>query len=86
MITADPVRAILFNIFGGITRGGEVARGLLEALDRMDIDVPIVARIDGTEADEGRRLLAEAARPNVHVEATMLSAAERVVRLAREGT
>ena len=48
----------------------------------MDIDVPIVVRIDGTEADEGRRLLAEAAKPNVHVEATMLSAARRVVELA----
>jgi succinyl-CoA synthetase beta subunit len=82
VITADPVRAILFNIFGGITRGGEVARGLLEALDRMEIDVPIVVRIDGTEADEGRRLLAEAAKPTVHVESTMLSAAQRVVELA----
>ncbi len=53
VITADPVKAILFNIFGGITRGGEVAQGLLEALERMDIDVPIVVRIDGTEAEEG---------------------------------
>ena len=59
VITADPVKAILFNIFGGITRGGEVAKGLLEALERMDIEVPVVVRIDGTEADEGRRLLAE---------------------------
>ncbi len=83
VITADPVKAILFNIFGGITRGGEVARGLLEALDRMEIEVPVVVRIDGTEAEEGRRLLAEAAPPNVHVEATMLDAARRVVELAR---
>jgi succinyl-CoA synthetase beta subunit len=82
VITADPVRAILFNIFGGITRGGEVARGLLEALDRMAIDVPIVVRIDGTEAEQGRRLLTEAAKANVHVEETMLSAARRVVELA----
>jgi succinyl-CoA synthetase beta subunit len=82
VITADPVRAILFNIFGGITRGGEVATGLLEALDRMAIDVPIVVRIDGTEADAGRRLIAEAAKTNVHVEETMLSAAQRVVELA----
>jgi succinyl-CoA synthetase beta subunit len=82
VITADPVRAILFNIFGGITRGGEVARGLLDALERMTIDVPIVVRLDGTEAEEGRRLLAEASPPNVHVEQTMLSAARRVVELA----
>jgi succinyl-CoA synthetase beta subunit len=83
VITADPVKAILFNIFGGITRGGEVARGLLEALDQMAISVPIVVRLDGTEAEEGRRLLAEAAPPNVHPEATMLEAARRVVELAR---
>lgn len=82
VITADPVRAILFNIFGGITRGGEVARGLLEALDRMAIAVPVVVRLDGTEAEEGRRLLAEAAPANVHVEETMLGAARRVVELA----
>ena len=82
VIMADPVKAILFNIFGGITRGGEVARGLLEALERMSIDVPVVVRIDGTEAEEGRKLLAEASPANVHVEATMLSAAKRVVELA----
>ncbi|MFN8187370.1 MAG: ADP-forming succinate--CoA ligase subunit beta [Gaiellales bacterium] len=83
VITADPVKAILFNIFGGITRGGEVARGLLEAIERMAIEVPVVVRLDGTEADEGRKLLAEAAPPNVHTEATMLAAAQRVVELAR---
>jgi succinyl-CoA synthetase beta subunit len=83
VITADPVKAILFNIFGGITRGGEVARGLLEALERMRIGVPIVVRLDGTEAEEGRRLLADAAPPNVHPEATMLGAARRVVELAK---
>ena len=83
IITADPVKAILVNIFGGITRGGEVARGLLEALERMGIEAPVVLRIEGTEAEEGRRLIVEAARPNVHVEATMLDAARRVVELAR---
>ena len=56
VITADAqVEAILFNIFGGITRGDEVARGILEALDRMTIDLPIVVRLDGTNAAEGRR-------------------------------
>jgi succinyl-CoA synthetase beta subunit len=83
VITSDPqVRAILFNIFGGITRCDEVARGLLEALARMTIELPIVVRLDGTNAEEGRRLLAEASPDNVHVEETMLSAAERVVELA----
>ena len=84
VITSDPqVQAILFNIFGGITRCDEVARGILEALERMTIEHPIVVRLDGTNAEEGRRLLTEAAPENVHVEETMLSAAERVVELAR---
>jgi succinyl-CoA synthetase beta subunit len=83
VVTSDPqVRAILFNIFGGITRCDEVARGILEALDRMSIDDPIVVRLDGTNAEEGRRLLADAEAGNLHVEETMLSAAERVVELA----
>jgi succinyl-CoA synthetase beta subunit len=84
VITSDPqVEAILFNIFGGITRGDEVARGILEALDRMTIELPIVVRLDGTNAEEGRAMLARAVPPNLHVEETMLSAAERVVELAR---
>jgi succinyl-CoA synthetase beta subunit len=84
VITSDPqVRAILFNIFGGITRCDEVARGILEALERMTIEHPIVVRLDGTNAEEGRRLLGEARATNLHVEETMLSAAERVVELAR---
>jgi succinyl-CoA synthetase beta subunit len=83
VITSDPqVNGILFNIFGGITRCDEVARGILEALDRMTIDLPIVVRLDGTNAEEGRAMLVEAAKPNLHVEETMLSAAERVVELA----
>jgi succinyl-CoA synthetase beta subunit len=84
VITSDPqVKGILFNIFGGITRGDEVARGILEALERMTIDLPIVVRLDGTNAEEGRAMLVEAAPPNVYVEETMLSAAERVVELAK---
>ncbi len=78
----DQVRSIFFNIFGGITRGDEVARGILAALDQMRIDLPIVVRLDGTNAGEGRRLLAEAAPPNLHVEPTMLEAAQRAVELA----
>ena len=85
VITSDEdVRAILFNIFGGITRCDEVARGILAALERMTIELPIVVRLDGTNAEQGREMLAEAGRPNLHVEETMLSAAERAVELARD--
>ena len=84
VITADPqVKSILFNIFGGITRCDEVARGILAALDRMTITHPIVVRLDGTNAEEGRRLLQEAAPPNLYVEPTMLDAARKAVELAR---
>ena len=83
VITSDEqVRSIFFNIFGGITRGDEVARGILAALDQMKIELPIVVRLDGTNAEEGRRLLAEAAPANLHVEPTMLEAAQRAVELA----
>jgi len=78
----DQVRSIFFNIFGGITRCDEVARGILTALDQMNIELPIVVRLDGTNAEEGRRLLAEAAPANLHVEPTMLEAAQRAVELA----
>jgi succinyl-CoA synthetase beta subunit len=83
VISVDPqVRSILFNIFGGITRCDEVARGILQALGQLTIEDPIVVRLDGTNADEGRRLLQEAAQPNLHVEPTMLEAAKRAVELA----
>jgi succinyl-CoA synthetase beta subunit len=83
VITRDPqVRAIFFNIFGGITRCDEVARGILQALRRMGIELPIVVRLDGTNAEEGRRLLREADASNVHAEATMLEGARRAVELA----
>jgi succinyl-CoA synthetase beta subunit len=82
VITADPqVRSIFFNIFGGITRGDEVARGILQALSQLTIEQPIVVRLDGTNADEGRAILADAAPANLHVEATMLDAARRAVEL-----
>jgi succinyl-CoA synthetase beta subunit len=84
VITADPqVKSIFFNIFGGITRCDEVARGILAALDRMTIEHPIVVRLDGTNAEEGRRLLQEAAPPNLYVEPTMLDAARKAVELAK---
>jgi succinyl-CoA synthetase beta subunit len=84
VITADPqVKSIFFNIFGGITRCDEVARGILAALEQLTIDDPIVVRLDGTNAEEGRAILAEAAPANLYVEPTMLDAARRAVELAQ---
>jgi succinyl-CoA synthetase beta subunit len=84
VITRDPqVKSIFFNIFGGITRCDEVARGILTALERMTIEHPIVVRLDGTNAEEGRKLLSDAAPEGVHAEATMLDGARRAVELAR---
>jgi succinyl-CoA synthetase beta subunit len=86
VITRDPqVKAIFFNIFGGITRCDEVAKGVLQAVAQMGIVLPIVVRLDGTNADEGRRILAEAAPPNLHVEPTMLEAARKAVELSGAG-
>jgi succinyl-CoA synthetase beta subunit len=83
VITRDPqVTAIFFNIFGGITRCDEVARGILQALEQMAIEQPLVVRLDGTNAEEGRAILAESAPSNLHVEPTMLDAARRAVELA----
>jgi len=76
------VRSVFFNVFGGITRTDEIARGILEALSQMQIDVPIVVRLDGTNADEGRQILRDAGVANLHVEPTMLDAARRAVELA----
>jgi succinyl-CoA synthetase beta subunit len=78
----DQVRAIFFNIFGGITRCDEVARGILQAVGDMGLELPIVVRLDGTNAEEGRRILADAALPNLSTEATMLEGARRAVELA----
>jgi succinyl-CoA synthetase beta subunit len=85
VITRDPqVKSIFFNIFGGITRCDEVARGILEALDRLDMSqYPIVVRLDGTNSEEGRAILAGAGKPNIHPEATMLDGAKRAVELAK---
>jgi succinyl-CoA synthetase beta subunit len=81
LVTADPhVRAILINIFGGITRGDVVAQGIAEALQRVVVNVPIVVRLSGTNAAEGQRLLSE-----IGLTATdsMDDAAARAVRAAR---
>src|ERR671918_1447088 len=82
ILSNEKVTAVLFNIFGGITRCDEVARGVVEAFGRIDVKVPFVVRLDGTNDEEGRRILAEAKLENVHVEKTMLGAADRVVELA----
>src|SRR3954447_3771422 len=84
ILSDEKVTAVLFNIFGGITRCDEVARGLIEAFDQIKPSVPFVVRLDGTNDKEGRALLTEAALPNLHTEATMLGAAEKVVELAGE--
>jgi succinyl-CoA synthetase beta subunit len=87
VITSDEkVTAVLFNIFGGITRCDEVAKGIIEAYARVDMDVPLVVRLDGTNSEEGLRLLKEADLDGLEVNATMLGAAERVVELAGGGS
>ena len=84
VISGDPqVRSIFFNIFGGITRTDEVARGILQALGQMEITHPIVVRLDGTNAEEGRQILADSGQENLHVEPTMLEGAQRAVELAK---
>jgi succinyl-CoA synthetase beta subunit len=86
VIISDPnVKAVLFNIFGGITRCDEVARGLIQAFEQIKPTIPFVVRLDGTNGDEGRALLSEAALPNVHAVSTMDEAAARVVELAQAG-
>jgi succinyl-CoA synthetase beta subunit len=83
VILSNPnVKAVLFNIFGGITRCDEVARGLVEAFNQISPSVPFVVRLDGTNDVEGRQILADAALPNVYTAATMNEAAEKVVELA----
>ncbi len=84
VILSNPkVKAVLFNIFGGITRCDEVAKGLIEAFAEIKPEVPFVVRLDGTNDEEGRRLLAQANLPNVTTEETMDGAAQKVVELAR---
>ena len=85
VIVSDPnVRSIFINIFGGITRGEEVAKGIVEALGRVDMRAPIVIRLDGTNAEEGRRILLDAGLPESQLrsEPTMLDAARAAVAIA----
>ena len=83
VINNDPnVKSIFINIFGGITRGEEVANGILEAMQRVEIDSPIVIRLDGTNAEEGRAILAPNLSDKLMMEETMLDAARKAVELA----
>jgi succinyl-CoA synthetase beta subunit len=83
VINSDPkVRAILINIFGGITRGEEVAKGIVAALERVTINSPIVIRLDGTNAEEGRRIIATVESDRLISSPTMLEAARKAVELA----
>ncbi|MDG1846352.1 MAG: ADP-forming succinate--CoA ligase subunit beta [Acidimicrobiales bacterium] len=82
VINNDPnVQAIFINIFGGITRGEEVATGILEAMQRVQITSPIVIRLDGTNADEGRKILEPKLSDKLLMESTMLGAARKAVEL-----
>ena len=84
VINDDPnVKSILINIFGGITRGEEVANGIIEAMGRVKLDSPIVVRLDGTNADEGRAILKPNLSDRLMMEDTMLSAAAKAVELAQ---
>jgi len=83
VITSDEkVTAILFNIFGGITRCDEIAKGIVEASAQLELGVPLVVRLDGTNSEEGLEILAGASLPNLHQEKTMLGAAQKVVERA----
>jgi succinyl-CoA synthetase beta subunit len=79
------VKSILINIFGGITRGEEVAKGIVEAVKRVSLRAPIVIRLDGTNAEEGRKILADAGIPDSQLTSrpTMLEAARAAVALAK---
>jgi succinyl-CoA synthetase beta subunit len=86
VITSDPsVRSIFVNIFGGITRGEEVANGIVTALGRVDIKVPMVIRLDGTNADQGREILRTVESDMVITSPNMMDAARRAVALAGNG-
>jgi succinyl-CoA synthetase beta subunit len=83
IVLSDPnVRVLFINIMGGITRCDEVARGILEAQEKVGVKVPMVIRLVGTNEEEGRRILTDA---GIHVLDSMEEAAQRAVELAKEG-
>src|SRR5262249_15808739 len=87
VITSDQkVTAILFNIFGGITRCDEIAKGIVTASQQMSLQLPLLVRLHGTNSEEGLKILAEANLANLNQETTMLGAAQRVVELAGDAS
>ena len=82
LVSDENVKAVLINIFGGITRCDEVARGILEALPQVRVEVPMVVRLAGTNEEEGRRLLADA---DIETASTLVEAAQRAVEAAKGG-
>ena len=85
IISDANVRSIFINIFGGITKGEEVANGIVQALEPVKIDAPIVIRLDGTNADEGRAILEPHLSDQLQMQPTMLEAARTAVELRRRG-
>ena len=88
VVLSNPkVRSVFVNIFGGITRGDLVAKGILDALSQLGdkVSVPLVVRLDGTNAEEGRRLLAESPSEKVIPAKTMLEAADKAVQVSKQG-
>ncbi|MBJ7282599.1 MAG: ADP-forming succinate--CoA ligase subunit beta [Acidimicrobiia bacterium] len=86
IVSDTNVRSIFINIFGGITKGDEVAKGILEALTRVTIEAPIVIRLDGTNADEGREILKPHLSDRLQMQPTMLEAARCAVELAEKAS
>jgi succinyl-CoA synthetase beta subunit len=85
VLSDEQVRSVLINIFGGITRGDEIANGMLAALDQLgDIPQKLVVRLDGTNAAEGRKILDAANHPSIVTADTMVSGAEKAVQLAAQ--
>jgi succinyl-CoA synthetase beta subunit len=83
IILSEPkVKAVLFNIFGGITRGDEVARGILQALNEVKTNIPLIIRLAGTNAEEGRKIIDSANLPNIQSASTLYEAAEKAVKAA----
>src|SRR5439155_19154501 len=84
VILSDPaVRSVLINSVGGITRCDEVARGIVQALGMIEAKVPIVVRLDGTNAEEGRRILADANLPGIVTADTMWNGAQKAADLSK---
>lgn len=83
ILSDENVKTVLFNIFGGITRGDEVARGILAALQEINTDVPMVTRLVGTNAEEGRQILSEA---NMITAETLVDAAKKAIKVAKGGS